>query len=123
MGSLFKAGMGAFKAATGSQQKAQKKAETMRASPADVVCPHTPLSSILYHYSSISISFPSSTLIIAAVSLLSVLCSKQNSHRLQISWSGCKDSQTSADAFEAGAATGAMSHAFITSMGKQRRSS
>ncbi|KAI0311960.1 peptidase C14, caspase domain-containing protein [Amylostereum chailletii] len=30
-----------------------------------------------------------------------------------ISWSGCKDSQTSADAVEAGAATGAMSYAFI----------
>ncbi|KAG8830347.1 Ca(2+)-dependent cysteine protease [Serendipita sp. 399] len=34
-----------------------------------------------------------------------------------IQWSGCKDSQTSADAFEAGRATGAMSFAFITSMG------
>jgi len=31
-----------------------------------------------------------------------------------ISWSGCKDSQTSADAFEAGQATGAMSYAFMT---------
>ena len=30
--------------------------------------------------------------------------------------SGCKDSQTSADAFENGQATGAMSHAFITVM-------
>uniref|UniRef100_A0A8H7Y0F8 Peptidase C14 caspase domain-containing protein n=1 Tax=Psilocybe cubensis TaxID=181762 RepID=A0A8H7Y0F8_PSICU len=30
----------------------------------------------------------------------------------QISWSGCKDSQTSADANEAGSATGAMSYAF-----------
>jgi metacaspase-1 len=29
---------------------------------------------------------------------------------VQISWSGCKDSQTSADAVEAGAATGAMSY-------------
>lgn len=29
---------------------------------------------------------------------------------LQISWSGCKDSQTSADANEAGSATGAMSY-------------
>ena len=28
----------------------------------------------------------------------------------QISWSGCKDSQTSADTVEAGQATGAMSH-------------
>lgn len=31
-----------------------------------------------------------------------------------ISWSGCKDSQTSADTFEAGKATGAMSFAFIS---------
>jgi hypothetical protein len=38
MGSLFKAGMGAFKAATGSQQKAQKKSEALRASNADAVC-------------------------------------------------------------------------------------
>lgn len=29
---------------------------------------------------------------------------------VQISWSGCKDSQTSADAYEAGTATGAMSY-------------
>lgn len=36
-----------------------------------------------------------------------------------ISWSGCKDSQTSADAVEAGKATGAMSYAFITSMDAQ----
>ncbi|VDB86646.1 unnamed protein product [Peniophora sp. CBMAI 1063] len=33
-----------------------------------------------------------------------------------ISWSGCKDSQTSADAFEAGTATGAMSFAFISAL-------
>ncbi|CAL1716173.1 unnamed protein product [Somion occarium] len=33
-----------------------------------------------------------------------------------ISWSGCKDSQTSADAFEAGEATGAMSYAFMTAL-------
>nr|GAT42971.1 predicted protein [Mycena chlorophos] len=33
-----------------------------------------------------------------------------------ISWSGCKDSQTSADAIEAGQATGAMSYAFITAL-------
>lgn len=35
-----------------------------------------------------------------------------------ISWSGCKDTQTSADATEAGEATGAMSWAFITSLTK-----
>ncbi|KAL0954485.1 hypothetical protein HGRIS_003453 [Hohenbuehelia grisea] len=33
-----------------------------------------------------------------------------------ISWSGCKDSQTSADAVEDGSATGAMSHAFTTAL-------
>ncbi|KZV68177.1 hypothetical protein PENSPDRAFT_634692 [Peniophora sp. CONT] len=33
-----------------------------------------------------------------------------------ISWSGCKDSQTSADAVEAGTATGAMSFAFISAL-------
>lgn len=33
-----------------------------------------------------------------------------------IQWSGCKDSQTSADTSEAGKATGAMSYAFITAL-------
>ncbi|KAI0746263.1 caspase domain-containing protein [Daedaleopsis nitida] len=33
-----------------------------------------------------------------------------------ISWSGCKDSQTSADTWEAGSATGAMSYAFMSSL-------
>ncbi|KAI0697939.1 caspase domain-containing protein [Cerioporus squamosus] len=33
-----------------------------------------------------------------------------------ISWSGCKDSQTSADTWEAGTATGAMSFAFMSSL-------
>ncbi|OSC98894.1 hypothetical protein PYCCODRAFT_1438875 [Trametes coccinea BRFM310] len=33
-----------------------------------------------------------------------------------ISWSGCKDSQTSADTWERGVATGAMSHAFVSSL-------
>jgi len=33
-----------------------------------------------------------------------------------ISWSGCKDSQTSADAVEGGVATGAMSYAFILAL-------
>ena len=37
---------------------------------------------------------------------------------LKISWSGCKDSQTSADATEAGKATGAMSYAFIHALSK-----
>jgi hypothetical protein len=35
-----------------------------------------------------------------------------------ISWSGCKDTQTSADAVESGEATGAMSWAFIASLTK-----
>ena len=35
-----------------------------------------------------------------------------------IMWSGCKDTQTSADANEAGKATGAMSYAFITALTK-----
>ncbi|KAL0061960.1 Ca(2+)-dependent cysteine protease, partial [Marasmius tenuissimus] len=37
-----------------------------------------------------------------------------------ISWSGCKDSQTSADTVEAGQATGAMSYAFISTLSKTR---
>ncbi|KAN0138941.1 Caspase domain containing protein [Lactarius tabidus] len=40
-----------------------------------------------------------------------------------ISWSGCKDSQTSADAVENGSATGAMSYAFITALTQQPQQS
>ncbi|ODQ64054.1 hypothetical protein NADFUDRAFT_67409 [Nadsonia fulvescens var. elongata DSM 6958] len=40
-----------------------------------------------------------------------------------ISISGCKDSQTSADAYEAGTATGAMSYAFISVLSNQREQS
>jgi hypothetical protein len=40
-----------------------------------------------------------------------------------ISWSGCKDSQTSADAYEAGTATGAMSYAFITTLSQNPQQS
>ncbi|KAF8883816.1 caspase domain-containing protein [Infundibulicybe gibba] len=36
-----------------------------------------------------------------------------------ISWSGCKDGQTSADTFAGGVAVGAMSYAFITSLSKR----
>ncbi|KAL5526293.1 MCA1_2 [Sanghuangporus sanghuang] len=36
-----------------------------------------------------------------------------------ISWSGCKDSQTSADTVEAGRATGAMSYAFISALNEK----
>ncbi|KAF5321346.1 hypothetical protein D9619_000540 [Psilocybe cf. subviscida] len=40
-----------------------------------------------------------------------------------ISWSGCKDDQTSADTQEAGEATGAMSHAFISALGGNKQQS
>jgi len=40
-----------------------------------------------------------------------------------ISWSGCKDSQTSADANEAGKATGAMSYAFMTALDQNQQQS
>ncbi|KAF8165657.1 caspase domain-containing protein [Crassisporium funariophilum] len=40
-----------------------------------------------------------------------------------ISWSGCKDSQTSADTQEAGNATGAMSFAFMSSLGTNAQQS
>ncbi|OCH83974.1 hypothetical protein OBBRIDRAFT_799471 [Obba rivulosa] len=40
-----------------------------------------------------------------------------------ISFSGCKDSQTSADTFENGQATGAMSYAFITCLRQNRQQS
>ncbi|CAL1710500.1 unnamed protein product [Somion occarium] len=39
---------------------------------------------------------------------------RKGTHADVISWSGCKDSQTSADTFESGAAAGAMSYAFMT---------
>ncbi|KAJ3478601.1 hypothetical protein NLI96_g9640 [Meripilus lineatus] len=62
MGGVFSSVTGILKTATGSTQKAEKKARQTKTSPADV-----------------------------------------------ISWSGCKDSQTSADTFEGGQSTGAMS--------------
>ncbi|KAG7451183.1 uncharacterized protein BT62DRAFT_1071772 [Guyanagaster necrorhizus] len=40
-----------------------------------------------------------------------------------ISWSGCKDSQTSADTQEAGNATGAMSYAFMVTLGQNPQQS
>lgn len=40
-----------------------------------------------------------------------------------ISWSGCKDSQTSADTQEAGQATGAMSYAFIAALSQNSQQS
>jgi hypothetical protein len=86
MGGVFKAGMGVFKIATGSQEKATKLARETKASPADVV------------------RFYVCHMCVTAQLLP------------QISWSGCKDSQTSADATEAGKATGAMSYAFIKTL-------
>ncbi|KAH8830794.1 peptidase C14, caspase domain-containing protein [Flagelloscypha sp. PMI_526] len=40
-----------------------------------------------------------------------------------ISWSGCKDTQTSADAVESGSATGAMSFAFISALNQNSQQS
>ncbi|KAK7690938.1 Ca(2+)-dependent cysteine protease [Cerrena zonata] len=76
MSGVFSSVSGLLKTASGSGQKAEKKARATKTSPADV-----------------------------------------------ISWSGCKDSQTSADAFEAGQATGAMSFAFMTSLRANPRQS
>lgn len=81
MGGVFKSGLGLLRTAGGSSQKADKWAKENRASPADVVSRLQDLLLVSY----VLISF-------------------------QISWSGCKDSQTSADTVEAGKATGAMSH-------------
>jgi hypothetical protein len=40
-----------------------------------------------------------------------------------ISWSACKDGQTSADTFAGGVAVGAMSHAFISSLDRNPKQS
>ncbi|KAJ3532748.1 hypothetical protein NM688_g7380 [Phlebia brevispora] len=76
LGGVFSSMTGIVKTATGSTQRAEKKARATKTSPADV-----------------------------------------------ISWSGCKDSQTSADTFEAGQSTGAMSYAFITVLSQNRQQS
>jgi hypothetical protein len=76
MGGVLSSAMGLLKTATGTSQKAEKKARATKTSPADV-----------------------------------------------ISWSGCKDSQTSADTEEAGNATGAMSFAFIHCLSQNRNQS
>ncbi|GJE88675.1 caspase family protein [Phanerochaete sordida] len=76
MGGVFGSVSGLLKTATGSGQRAEKKARATKTSPADV-----------------------------------------------IAWSGCKDSQTSADTFEAGQATGAMSFAFISALGQNSQQS
>jgi hypothetical protein len=88
MGGVLKSAMGLVKVASGNTVKANNYARATKTSPADCV------------------RFPS----LLSVSLCThFVCS-------QISWSGCKDSQTSADATEAGKATGAMSYAFITAL-------
>ena len=81
MGGLLKGGLGILRAASGGNQKAGEYAKKTRTSPADVVS--TCLSGRKH-----VVTYPVP----------------------QISWSGCKDSQTSADTVEAGQATGAMSH-------------
>lgn len=80
-GGVFSSVTGILKTATGSTQKAEKKARQTKTSPADVV----------------------------GVFLTILLCVCALITSLQISWSGCKDSQTSADTFEGGQSTGAMS--------------
>jgi metacaspase-1 len=84
MGGVLKGGMGLVRTAAGSNQKVDKWAKANKSNPADVVR----FRYLFLHYSSL----------------------KEPSLLLQISWSGCKDSQTSADTFEAGMATGAMSY-------------
>lgn len=49
-----------------------------------------------------------------------VMKQTRTSHADVISWSGCKDSQTSADTSMQGQPTGAMSWAFITRYARQR---
>lgn len=79
---VFKGISGLAGMATGSNKKANDLAKRTKTSPADVVrWLHSP------------------TALRAAERILVI----------QISWSGCKDTQTSADTSEAGQATGAMS--------------
>jgi hypothetical protein len=80
MGGVFNSAIGLVKTATGNTQKAEKLSKATRTSPADVV-----RSSCADYSLVMLIMLP------------------------QISWSGCKDDQTSADTQEAGNATGAMS--------------
>jgi hypothetical protein len=80
MRGLMTAGVGLFKTATGNTQKIDEYARATKTSPADVV------------------------------GLCFSLLRQSLDDWGQISWSGCKDSQTSADTVEAGAATGAMSY-------------
>lgn len=88
MGGVIKSAMGLVKTATGHAQKAEQITQATRTSPADVVRNKIERPKSIFN----SIVFFS----------------------FQISWSGCKDSQTSADSEEAGKATGAMSFVSIT---------
>lgn len=83
---MFSSVSGILKTATGGGQRADKKARATKTSPADVV-------SVQYS-------------IVGACQLTML--------PLKISWSGCKDSQTSADTVEAGQSTGAMSFVRIS---------
>jgi metacaspase-1 len=83
MGGVFKSVTGLIKTASGNTQKAEQYAKATRTSPADAVC--------------------NPRILLRVIGGLMILVS------VQISWSGCKDSQTSADTEEAGTATGAMS--------------
>lgn len=80
MGGVIKSALGLVKTATGNTTKADEYTKKTRTSPADVVGG--------FEISELRPSF----------------------NFYQISWSGCKDSQTSADTQEAGEATGAMSY-------------
>lgn len=95
MGGMFKGAMGLFKTATGNTQKAEEYSRKTRTSAADAVSLFLPSLYRRYGYD----------------------CSRVSMElELQISWSGCKDTQTSADTVEAGQATGAMSHAFVSAL-------
>ena len=81
-GGVFTSMSGLLKTATGGGQRAEQKARATKTSPADVV---RAMSGIHFGIPYLQSAY-------------------------QISWSGCKDSQTSADTFEAGQSTGAMSY-------------
>ena len=87
MGGVMRSAMGLVKTAAGrnNAQRAEQITKTTRTSPADVV-----RNIVLKPVAKFFHTF------------------------LQISWSGCKDSQTSADTEEAGRATGAMSFVSIS---------
>ena len=85
MGGVLRSAMGLVKTATGgaNAQKAGQVSKATRTSSADVVRSQIECFSEQFFFNLMAY--------------------------FQISWSGCKDSQTSADTEEAGSATGAMS--------------